>query len=427
MNRVLIGGLALASCIVPLLTETNATGARSLPMQFAWQQEGPAKVCGKQCRTWISAVGTITAETPDTFSAFVKTRDAHGATLVLDSGGGSVHGAIALGREVRRLGMTATVGQTIPIGTGSDSSRATLSPRADCESMCAFVLLAGVKRIVPPQARVMVHQIWLGDRRDDAAAATYSADDLVLVQRDIGLLMQYGVEMGASIDFLELSLRIPPWEPMHALTHAELQSMHVDTGPEPSLPAGAAVASAPADTTPTETNGVRRSADGAHGWLIVEQGGRPTLTRRHTLTVEGVEIGSFDITLACGATPDTFAVDYSERRHAQDGVMTPLKSVALSLGADAEDLQVVSSQPVSASSELTSLAQGSIPLKLIQWFSEGSSHALLVSTRNAREARTSIRVGNSGVGQGLAQLEQSCNRHTAATARQAQLAAPAGR
>ena len=94
--------------------------------------------------------------------------------------------------------------------------------------MCAFVLLGGVHRVVPSDARVMVHQIWLGDRRDDPTAATYSAEDLVLVQRDIGRLAQYTAEMGASIDLLDLALRIPPWEPMHALTRDELRRTRLD-------------------------------------------------------------------------------------------------------------------------------------------------------------------------------------------------------
>ena len=52
----------------------------------------------------------------------------------------------------------------------------------------------------------MVHQIWLGDRREDPTAANYSAEDLVLVQRDIGRLAQYTADMGASIDLLDLAL-----------------------------------------------------------------------------------------------------------------------------------------------------------------------------------------------------------------------------
>ncbi len=101
--------------------------------------------------------------------------------------------------------------------------------------MCAFVLIAGLHRSVLPQARVMVHGIWLGDRRKDALSASYSADDLALVQRDIGQLVQYTSEMGGSMELLELALRIPPWEPMHRLTGPEVQSMRIDTKANPPL------------------------------------------------------------------------------------------------------------------------------------------------------------------------------------------------
>ena len=46
--------------------------------------------------------------------------------------------------------------------------RAALAPNANCESMCAFLLLAGSRRYVPPQAQVLVHQIWLGKKRKNA-------------------------------------------------------------------------------------------------------------------------------------------------------------------------------------------------------------------------------------------------------------------
>jgi hypothetical protein len=423
MNRSLVGALAVASCILPYCTDANAGGPRSLPMHFAWQQEGPASVCGNQCRTWISAIGTITADTPEAFTEFVRNRDARGAVVALDSGGGSVHGAIALGREIRRLGMTTTIGRTVLLASEGNvtAQRATLSPRADCESMCAFVLLAGVKRIVPREARVMVHQIWLGDRRDDAAAATYSADDLVLVQRDIGRLVQYTFEMGASADLLELSLRIPPWEPMHSLSRAEMQAMHVETEPEPLVSPAQVVAAAPAESA-AATNGERRSPESARGWLIVDEGGRPELVRRHILTVEGVEIGSFDLTLACGTTPDAFAISYSERRRVDDGTMTPLKTVALSLGAQSEQLELVSSTPQPRAPELSSVARGTISAKLMQWLSDTASHAVTVSTLNAKNARTVIRVGNSGLGPALAKLKESCGAgHPPVTGKQAQL------
>ncbi|MGA7099790.1 MAG: hypothetical protein WB019_05895, partial [Pseudolabrys sp.] len=64
----------------------------------------------------------------------------------------------------------------------------------------------GLHRSVLPQARVMVHGIWLGDRREDAQSASYSADDLALVQRDIGQLVQYTSEMGGSMELLETGI-----------------------------------------------------------------------------------------------------------------------------------------------------------------------------------------------------------------------------
>ena len=175
-------------------------GDRALPMQFELRQEGPPETCGSQCRALISAVGRDHCRHPDRdFYSFADGRDLNGATVVLDSDGGSVLGAMALGREIRALRLATTVRSAQgPARHRPGAARARrCRPRADCESMCAFVLLAGVQRTVPAEARVMVHQIWLGDRRDDPTAANYSAEDLVLVQRDIGRLARYTAEMGA--------------------------------------------------------------------------------------------------------------------------------------------------------------------------------------------------------------------------------------
>lgn len=226
--RRLFGAVAFASTLTCItlagmnVPATAAESARLNSMQFSLRTEGPASACADKCRVWVSASGMIRPETVTDFEAFAQKNDIRGATIAFESEGGSVLGAIALGRSIRRLGMTTTVGRTSDLPT---AGRATLSPRADCESMCVFVLLAGVKRVVPNEARVRVHQIWLGDRREDAAAAVYSAEDLVIVQRDIGRLAQYTAEMGGAVDLLEVSLRIPPWEPMRSLTRDELRRM----------------------------------------------------------------------------------------------------------------------------------------------------------------------------------------------------------
>jgi hypothetical protein len=228
MLRLILAGLALACGVAsavggsPAPAEDNAGG----PMRFEWRHEEPD--CGAQCRTWISAIGYITSDTARDFDTFAQDPKVRGAVIVFDSDGGSVLGAIALGRAIRRLDMITTVGKTTALRKNAEQ-RASLSPDARCESMCAFLLLAGKQRYVPPQAQVLVHQIWLGKKRKQAWESNYSADELNVVQRDIGRLAQYTVEMGGGIDLLETALRVPPWEPLYRLSREELARMRLNT------------------------------------------------------------------------------------------------------------------------------------------------------------------------------------------------------
>ena len=81
--------------------------------------------------------------------------------------------------------------------------------------MCVFLLLSGKTRYVPDAAHVRVHQIWMGDRADDARAASYTAQDLMIVERDIGRLAKFTFDMGGTGDLLSLALSVPPWEDLH--------------------------------------------------------------------------------------------------------------------------------------------------------------------------------------------------------------------
>src|SRR5262249_32059353 len=143
-----------------------------------------------------------------------------GETVVLDSSGGSVNDSIALGRRFRELGMLTTVGGSV-LTRSARGER--VSPGAYCEAQCGLLLLSGKLRYVPEQAHVRVHQIWMGDRADNARAASYSADDLMTVERDIGRLAKYAFDMGGTGDLLALSLNVPPWEDLHELSREELR------------------------------------------------------------------------------------------------------------------------------------------------------------------------------------------------------------
>jgi hypothetical protein len=227
--RTLFGGFVLACTCLPAL----AGGApiykpKDSSMRFEWRVEQPADICDKMCRIWISAVGPVTDRTPDDFAAFAEQKDVRGATLVLDSEGGSVVDTIALGRAIRRLNMTTTVGTTIIDSAADGSTTTALSPAAACESMCAFVLLGGARRYVPPEARILVHQIWLAEKRERSETATYTAEEIELVERNIGSLASYTIEMGNGIELLETALRVPPWRPLYRLSNDEMQRMGIN-------------------------------------------------------------------------------------------------------------------------------------------------------------------------------------------------------
>jgi len=195
---------------------------RKMPMRFRWV------ACQPNCGGWVSAVGIVTADTPKDFDEFAHGRQLAGATIVLDSSGGSVNDAIALGRRWRSLGALTTVGISVQTRT-AQGDRAGVMPDAYCESMCVFLLLSGKTRYVPEAAHVRVHQIWMGDRADDAKAASYSADDLMIVERDVGRLAKYTFDMGGAGDLLALSLSVPPWEDLHELSPAELRLTNLVT------------------------------------------------------------------------------------------------------------------------------------------------------------------------------------------------------
>jgi len=216
-------GAVLGSTITMTSNSARAGAAleeRKLPMRFDWV------ACEPNCG-WVSAVGIVTGDTPKDFEDFARERDLTGATIVLDSSGGSVNDAITVGRRFRGLKMRTTVGTTLRPGRGSDRPR--ITSEAYCESMCVFLLLGGTTRYVPDAAHVRVHQIWMGDRADDAKAASYTAQDLMIVERDIGRLAKYTFDMGGAGDLLSLALNVPPWEDLHELSHAELRLTNIVT------------------------------------------------------------------------------------------------------------------------------------------------------------------------------------------------------
>ena len=428
MIRSLCGGVALAVCSLAVVSGApRQDDVSTMPMRFALHQEGPAEACGTSCRTLIAASGMITAETPRDFDSFARGRDLRGATIVLDSKGGSVLGAIALGRAIRSLNLATTVGRVREQAMrDGKSKRSWVWPRGECQSMCPFVLLGGVKRSIPQEARVLVHQIWLGDRRDDAAAATYSAEDLVLVQRDIGRLVQYTLDMGGGAELLEVALRIPPWEPMRMLSRDELRRTRLDTSQDRTQVAAAPASSgvnAPALTMPPSDGG--RGDANPHGWVLTQRAGGAALVRQHPLTVEGDRIGGFEVALACGQKSGTYVVTYTEtRRNPEDPDTAAVKQVDLWIEGKTAPLDIVSSHLNESPRELQTLANGTLSAELVKSFADATGDSITVRTTGGVAAGTMIRIGNTGFARAFPKLAAACDAQPVHTEAHAELAPP---
>jgi hypothetical protein len=391
-------------------------------MQFEWVHEGGD--CRDRCRAWIAATGRLTDTSAADFEAFVQGLEVRGAMVALDSAGGLVDSGLALGRAFRRLGMTTTVGRTTRLAPDANGERrAVLSPRATCASMCVFALLGGVRRDVPDEARVLVHQIWPGKLRQDALAATYSAGNMVRIQRELGHIARYTVEMGADIELFELAMRIPPWESLRPLTRDELRRMRVHNADAAAGPAAAAAAAVPQGSAPVQrvAPGTVMSAssalDAPRGWTLTRDGGRSAVTRRHPLTVEGKEIGSFEVSFTCSEGTDGYQVIYSEKRLAAEpagaagtgGAADRLNGVRMMIQREPVLLKVESSGSAE-SSELVSSARGLMPAPLAGALAQpaGAGASLLVETITAGKQRTAIRMGPAGLAEGFGDLAASC-------------------
>ena len=362
----------------------------------------------------------ITADASRQFLAFMRDNPAQGATVVLESEGGSVRGALELGRAIRWLGLSTTVGRVMERRPKGGAKYGEINSRVDCQSMCTFVLLAGVKRTVPLDAQVLVHQIWLGDRREDAVAASYSAEDLVVVQRDIGSIVQYTVEMGGDIELVQLSLKVPPWEPMRVLSRDELRRTRLDLSDQltEKLPV-TKTAAGPALTQDL------RSAANERGWMLETRSGRAVLSRSHPLTVEGERIGNFDLAFTCAEAPGTYNLTYKEVRYgpADRDLPRSIAQVELIIEDQVQELKIGASERRLQRGELESVATTVVPVRMIRAFAGEGAASMVLATESAGNPQTTIRVGNVGFSGNFPRLESGCQQGLGA--RRCPCAAPA--
>ena len=132
------------------------------------------------------------------------------ATVFLNSPGGSVQDALAIGRTLRAIGAETRM-------SGSDI----------CLSACPYILAAGTARTVDDGAWVGVHQHFFGE--NTALPAFLAVED---IQRGQGEVMAYLDEMGIDPLLMQPALLTPPDE-IYLLLPEEMERYNLVTGDAP--------------------------------------------------------------------------------------------------------------------------------------------------------------------------------------------------
>jgi len=179
--------------------------------------KGEADACGPGCGEWIAADGAIDRNAGQRLRALLERTAKRKLPVYFHSPGGSVSGALEIGRLMRARGMTAGVARTIPQGcdplqereascdalkrSGRELTADLRTIRTLCNSSCVYALIGAKVREVTAGARIGVHAIAVGEFDRDgsvkhAKKGPLSRDDLEKLKAANTRLAQYVAEMG---------------------------------------------------------------------------------------------------------------------------------------------------------------------------------------------------------------------------------------
>jgi hypothetical protein len=168
----------------------------------------------------LLATGTITPGISESFAAEVGKRGDYIKTVVLNSPGGSVNDALAMGRLIRDR----------KIATEVEAGKY-------CASSCPLVFAGGVERRAGDKAVIGVHQV-----AAVASANAMSRDDMDVAQRISARCQRYLGEMGINLQAWVHAMETPH-DRLFVFKPDELKSLNIVT-------AGAAPAAGPAANAP---------------------------------------------------------------------------------------------------------------------------------------------------------------------------------
>ena len=183
-------------------------GARPVPVSDDMPSRLLFEATTWEDRPTVTVTGTIETGDAERFEEFLRTQTIPPELVYLNSPGGSVRDAIAIGRTLRGLAVETRM-------TGADI----------CLSACPYILAGGALRMVEDGAMVGVHQHYFGE--NVALPAFLAVED---IQRGQGEVMAYLDEMGIDPLLMQPAMMTPPSE-IYLLTAEELERYALVTPP----------------------------------------------------------------------------------------------------------------------------------------------------------------------------------------------------
>lgn len=155
----------------------------------------------------LMATGTITPGVSETFAAEIAKRGDYVKTVVLNSPGGSVGDALAMGRLIREKKLATEV-----------------EPGKYCASSCPLVFAGGAERRAGDKAAIGVHQVFAASR----AEPTAPRDDMSDAQRISARCQRYLGDMGINLQVWVHAMETPR-DKLFIFKPDELKSLNLVT------------------------------------------------------------------------------------------------------------------------------------------------------------------------------------------------------
>ena len=155
----------------------------------------------------LTATGTITPGISETFAAEVAKRADYIKTVVLNSPGGSVSDALAMGRLIREKKFATEV-----------------EAGKYCASSCPLMFFGGVERRAGDKAAIGVHQVFALSSADNVAVR----DDMSDAQRISAKCQRYLGDMGVNLQVWVHAMETPK-DKLFVFKPDELKSLNIVT------------------------------------------------------------------------------------------------------------------------------------------------------------------------------------------------------